>query len=85
MTARTGQEQGQGRKHRTKNATDSHNLDSTKPANAEPEVEIGGFDMSFLDVDALPQQESDWIKIGGHRCRKDGMAPECHKREEASW
>ena len=41
--------------------------------------------MSFLDVDALPQQESDWIKIGGHRCRKDAMAPECHKREETSW
>ena len=33
-----------------------------KPANVEPEVEIGGFDMSFLDVDALQQQESEWIK-----------------------
>ena len=51
-------------KHKSKNATDAHNLDSTKPANAEPEVEIGGFDMSFLDVDALQQQESEWIKIG---------------------
>ena len=51
-------------KHRTKNATDAHNLDSTKPANAEPEVETGGFDMSFLDVDAVQQQESEWIKIG---------------------
>ena len=51
-------------KHRTKNATDAHNLDSTKPANAEPKVEIGGFDMIFLDVDALQQQESEWIKIG---------------------
>ena len=29
--------------------------------NVEPEVEIGGFDMSFLDVDALQQQESEWI------------------------
>ena len=35
--------------------------------------------MSFLDVDALQQQESR------HRYRKDGMAPECHIREEASW
>ena len=51
-------------KHKSKNATDAHNLDSTKPANVEPEVEIGGFDMSFLDVDALQQQESEWIKIG---------------------
>ena len=51
-------------KHRTKTATDAHNLDSTKPANAEPEGEIGGFDMIFLDVDALQQRESEWIKIG---------------------
>ena len=49
------------RKAQSKNATDAHNLDSTKPANVEPEVEIGGFDMSFLDVDALQQQESEWI------------------------
>ena len=72
-------------KHKSKNATDAHNLDSTKPATVEPEVEIGGFDMSFLEVDALQQQESEWIKIGVDRCRKDGMAPECHIREEASW
>ena len=51
-------------KHNSKNATDAYNLDSTKPANVEPEVEIGRFDMSFLDVDALQQQESEWIKIG---------------------
>ena len=37
-------------KHKSKNATDAHNLDSTKPANVEQEVEIGGFDMSFVDV-----------------------------------
>ena len=34
-------------KYKSKNATDAHNLDSTKPANGEPEVEIGGFDMSL--------------------------------------
>ena len=28
-------------KHISKNSTDAHNLDSTKPANVEPEVEIG--------------------------------------------
>ena len=50
-------------KHRTKSAADAHNLDSTKPANAEPEVEIGGFDMSFLDVDALQQQESEGSRL----------------------
>ena len=49
---------------RRKNATDAHNLDSTKPANVEPEVEIGGFDMSILDVDALQEQWFAWIKIG---------------------
>ena len=51
-------------KHNSKNATDVYNLDSTKPSNVEPEVEIGGFNTSFLDVDALQQQESEWIKIG---------------------
>ena len=51
-------------KHKSKNATDAHNLDSTKSANVEPEVEIGEFDIRLLDVDALQQQESEWIKIG---------------------
>ena len=51
-------------KHKTKNATDAHNLDSTKPANSEPEVEIGGFDMSYLDFDAVEVREPEWIKIG---------------------
>ena len=51
-------------KHKSNNATDAHNLDWTKPANVEPEVEIGGVDMIFLDVDALQQQGSEWIKIG---------------------
>ena len=51
-------------KHKSKNATDAHNLDSTKPANFEPEVEIGEFETGFLDVDSLQQQESEWIKIG---------------------
>ena len=49
-------------KHKSKNATDAHNLDSTKPTNGEPEVDIGEFEMGFLDVDA--QQESEWIKNG---------------------
>ena len=48
-------------KHKSKNATDADNLDSPKPAK---EVEIGGFDMSFLDVDALQQHGSEWIKFG---------------------
>ena len=42
--------------------------------------------MSFLDVDALQQRESEWIKIGVDTGgRKDGMAIECHIREEDSW
>ena len=53
-------------KHKSKNA-DAHNLDS-KPSNIEPEVEIGGFDMSYLNVDALQESEKmrgpEWIKIG---------------------
>ena len=52
------------RKHKTKIATDPHSLDSTKPANAEPEVEIGGLDMSYLDADAVEAREPEWIKIG---------------------
>ena len=70
-------------KHKPKNA-DVHNLDSTKPANVEPEVEIGGFYMSFLYVDALQQQGSEWIKIGVDT-GAGKMVPECHIREEASW
>ena len=35
-----------------------------KPANVEPEVEIGGFDKSFLDADAVEVRKSEWIKIG---------------------
>ena len=51
-------------KYKSKNATDAHNLDSTKPANVEPDVEIGGFDMGYLDVDTVEVQGSEWIKIG---------------------
>ena len=51
-------------KHKAKNSTDAHYLDSTKQANVEPEVEIGGFDMSYLDADAVEVRESEWIKIG---------------------
>ena len=55
-------------KHKSKNATDAHNLGSTKPANVEPEVEIGEFEMGCVDVNALQQQESEWIKIGVDTC-----------------
>ena len=50
--------------HKSENATDAHNLDSTKPANVEPEVEIGEFEMDFLDVVTVEVQGSEWIKIG---------------------
>ena len=49
-------------KHKSKNATDAHNLDSTKPANIEPEVEIGGFDMFCLAAHAVEVRGSEWIK-----------------------
>ena len=51
-------------KHKSKDATDAHNLDSTKPAHVQPVVEIGEFDMGYLDVGTLQQQESEWIKVG---------------------
>ena len=50
--------------HKSKNATDAHKLDSTKPPNVEPEVEIGEFEMDCLDVDIVEVQRSEWIKIG---------------------
>ena len=40
-------------KRTAKNATDAHNLDSTKPANVEPEVEVCEFEMGYLDADAV--------------------------------
>ena len=57
-------EGGSKGKHKFKNASDAHNLDSTKPANVEPEVEISGIDMDYLDVDTVEVQEFKWIKIG---------------------
>ena len=54
-------------KHKPKNATDAHNLDS-KPSIAEPEVEIDEFSITYLNVDAVQESEkvrgSEWIKIG---------------------
>ena len=50
-------------KHKSKNA-DAHNLDSTRPANVEPVVEVGEFEMDYLDVDTVEVQGSEWIKIG---------------------
>ena len=35
-----------------KEQNQEHNIDSTKPANSDLEVEIGGFDMSYFNVDA---------------------------------
>ena len=46
-------------KHQAKNATETHNLDSAKPANSEPEVEICEFDMSYFNVDAVEVRESE--------------------------
>ena len=51
-------------KHKPKNATDAHNFDSTKSANVEPEVEIGGFNMCYFDASAVEVRESEGIKIG---------------------
>ena len=70
-------------KHKSKNATDAHNLDSTKPANVEPEVEveIGEFEMDYLDVDTVEVQG-----LNGSRLEStQGMASECHVREDDSW
>ena len=47
-------------KHKPNNA-DAHNLDS-KPSIVEPEVEIDEFNTSYLDVDALQQQESERMR-----------------------
>ena len=38
---------------RNRKEQDAYNLDSTKPENNEPEVEVGGFEMSHVHVDAL--------------------------------
>ena len=51
-------------KHKAKNATDAHNLDSTKPAKDEPEIANGGLDMNYFDADAVEMQELHWTKIG---------------------
>ena len=36
----------------------------SKPSHAEPEVEIGGFNMFYLDAHAVEVRGSEWIKIG---------------------
>ena len=36
--------------NKNRNTTDAHNLDLTKPANSEPKVEVGGWDMSYFSV-----------------------------------
>ena len=61
-------------KNKEKTITDAHNLDSTKPAHNEPEVEVGGFDMSYFSVAV---RESDWIKFGvdGVKGQRGSRAP----------
>ena len=49
---------------KNKNTMDAHILDSTKPIKSEQEVEIGGFDTSYCNVNAVEVRESEWIKIG---------------------
>ena len=57
-------EGGSKGKHKPKNATNAHNLDSTKPAYVEPEVEVSGLDMGYLEAHAVEVRECGWIKIG---------------------
>ena len=59
---RTPTKVGSKGKHKPKNA-DAHNL-ASKPSNVEPEVEIGGFSMFYLDAHAVEVRGSEWIKIG---------------------
>ena len=47
---------------RHKNTKDAHNLDSTKAANHDSQVEVGGFDVSYFNVNAVEGQELEWIK-----------------------
>ena len=49
-------------KHKPKNA-DARSIDS-KPSVVEPEVEISGFNMFYLDAHAVEVRGSEWIKIG---------------------
>ena len=69
-------------KHKPKNAG-AHDLDS-KASGVEPEVEIGEFEMGYLDVDALQQQGSEWIKIGVDT-GAGKMASEYHVWNDDSW
>ena len=72
-------------KHKSKNATDADNLDSTKPVNVEPEVEIGDFEMDYLDVDTVEVQGSEWIKIGVDTGAGKTACPQSVTKREASW
>ena len=63
---------GSKEKHEAKNATDAHNLDSSKPADVEAEVEVGGCGMNSLDADAVDVRESEWIKTAWPQSVTDG-------------
>ena len=54
---------GSKEKHNSKNAADAHNLDSTKPANVGPEVEIGEFEIDYLGVDIIEVQGSEGSRL----------------------
>ena len=64
LLGQEGQQWRFERKAQGQERADAYNLDSTKTADAEPEVEVGGFDMDYLNLDAVEVQESEWIKIG---------------------
>ena len=55
-----------------KNTTDAHNLESTKPVNNEPEVEVGVFDMCYFNVDAVEVPDSEMIETGVPRAPHTG-------------
>ena len=82
---RTGPTKVIQRERTRKNTTDAHNLDSTKPANSEPEVEIGGFDMGYFNVDAMEVRECEWNKIGVDTGAGRQLAPGRHVPEADSW
>ena len=73
-------------KHKSKNAIDAHNLDSTKPANVEPEVEIGGFDMIFSTLTHFNSKSLSGLRLELTQAQERQRGPRVsHTREEASW
>ena len=61
--ARANKAKASTARSKKKKATDAHNLDSTKPANTQPDVEIGGLRMSYYNLDASSARvcmDQDW-------------------------